>query len=90
MYIILTADNNVYMNKTLKGLERSMKAKLDKNDFKSFGQHYVLSMTTKDVEFVQDAKRLSAIPIQNLYKKDKLSLMMLGIFIIQFIILVRG
>jgi len=89
MYCVITEDG-VETARTLKGINNRLKAKLDKVEFKRLGGDYIVTLTNRDLEFVQDKKRMSMIPIDKLYKTDNSKMMLMFILVLSFISAVRG
>ena len=89
MYIVIT-ENHVYTGKSLTLLNRSMGAQMDEDEFKQVGADSVAILTAKDLDFVQDKRKLSSIMFVNFFKKDTLprNLMIFNI-ILTFIMFVR-
>ena len=89
MYIVIT-ENHVYTGKSLTLLNCSMGAQMDEDEFKQIGADSVAILTAKDLDFVQDKRKLSSIMFGNFFKKDTLprNLMIINI-ILTFIMFVR-
>lgn len=89
MYYIIT-DNGVYTGKSLSQANRKLNAKLEDTETLSLGADKVVKLTNKDIDFVQDKKRLSLIPITNLYKSDNsMKYMVMAILFLNFILLMK-
>lgn len=89
MYYIIT-DNGVFTGKSLQSANRKLNAKLEDVETVSLGADKVVKLTNKDIDFVQDKKRLSLIPITNLYKSDNsMKYMVMAILFLNFILLVK-
>lgn len=69
MYYVIT-DNKVFSARSLKELEKKHKMTFAETDFISHGADFVVKLSQKDIEVALDARRLSLIPISNLFKKD--------------------
>jgi len=69
MFICIT-DKEVYMSHSYKALNKKMNALIPIDDFKKIGTNYISILSSEDLSFVRDLKKMSAIPISNLYKKD--------------------
>lgn len=89
MYIAIT-DTRVYTAKNLSMLNRTMNGLMEENEFKQIGADNVAILTSSDLNFVQDKKKLSTIMFGNFFKKDTLprNLMILNV-ILTFILFVR-
>lgn len=88
-YYVLT-DTGVLTSSSLQLLNRKLKTKLEAAEMISCGADKVIKLTGADLEFLQDKKRLEAIPIGNLYKTDGMQkYIMIFILILQFITLVK-
>ena len=89
-YYVLT-DTGVHSAPSLRLLNRKLKIKIEETEFSSCGADRVAKLTANDLEFLQDKRRLEAIPIGNLYKTDGMQkYIMIFIVVLQFIILVKG
>lgn len=86
MYVVI-CENGVVVGKTLKEVNKQMDSLIEESEFVRLGSDYVCYMTKQDIDFVQDKKRLSMIPIRNLYKKDNTSLI-LQIVTLLFVVLI--
>lgn len=88
-YYIIT-ENGVHTGKSLQQANRKINAKLDDAETISLGPDKVVKLTNKDIDFVQDKKRLSLIPITNLYKSDNsMKYMVMAILFLNFILLMK-
>jgi hypothetical protein len=88
VYII--TDDGVLTGKTINAANKKLNAKLEDVEMVSLGADKVVKLTDNDIDFVQDKKRLSLIPISNLYKTDNtVKYMTIGILILNFILLVK-
>ena len=87
-YYVIT-EVGVYRASTIKGLNKKLKAKFDRKEFVYIGKDAITRMDDKDIDFVQDKKRLSQIPIETLYKKDYSKYVLYFILFIQLIILIK-
>ena len=89
MLYVLTP-NGVVTGKTLGQVNKKLNAKLEESEFSQLGSDKIVRMETQDIDFVQDKKRLSIIPISNLYKSDgSMKYMLLGMLFLQFFLLVK-
>lgn len=89
MFYIIT-ENGVYSGKTLNSANKKLNAKLDEVEMTSLGADKIIKLTDKDIDFVQDKKRLSLIPIANLYKTDNtVKYMVMLILFLNFILMVK-
>jgi len=89
MYCVITEDG-VVTAKTLNGINKKLSSKVDKLEFRRLGGDYIVTLTNHDLEFVQDKKRMSMIPIDKLYKSDNSKMVLTLIMILSFISAVRG
>lgn len=89
MYIVIT-DTKIHTAKNLPMLNRSMNALFEEDEFKQIGGDSVAILTSSDLDFVQDKRKLSSIMFGNFFKKDTLprTLMIINI-ILTFIMFVR-
>jgi len=88
VYII--TDNGVYSGKTINAANRKLNAKLDEVEMVSLGADKVIRLTDKDIDFVQDKKRISLIPIANLYKSDNsIKYMIMIVLFLNFIMMFK-
>lgn len=89
MYIVIT-DSKIYKGKTLSLLNKEIGGQMDDDEFKSIGGDMVSILTTSDLDFVQDKRKLSSIMFGNFFKKDLLPRnLMIANLIFTFIILTR-
>lgn len=63
---------------------------MEDDEFKSIGGDLIANLTTDDLDFVQDKKKLSSIMFGNFFKKDPLprNLMIINV-VLTFIMLTR-
>jgi hypothetical protein len=88
-YSVIT-DNGLVQSNTLLGINQKLKAKLEDKEFKQLGNDKIVKITDRDLEFIQDKKRLSMIPIRNLYKKNNTTMLLLVVvLVLQFILLIK-
>lgn len=87
LYVI--TPSGVTSGKTLNQINKKLKAKFDENEFTQLGADKITKINTDDVEFVQDKKRLSMIPMSSLYKADNSKYYLIGILILQMILLLK-
>lgn len=89
MYYAIT-ETKVYTAKSLSLLNRSMNGLMDDDEFKQIGGDRVALLTSSDLDFVQDKRKLSTIMFGNFFKKDTLprNLMILNT-ILTFIMFIR-
>lgn len=89
MFYVIT-DNKVYSSSNLDKLNRKNHLKFDFNDFRAHGNDYVVCLSTKDIEFVQDCSKLSNIAMSKLFKADTLPKILLYVLIVMtFITMVK-
>lgn len=62
---------------TKNSLDHKLEISTEDTDYKCFGSDKVFFATTEDMTFLRDAKRLSMIPMERLYKKDTTTHMIL-------------
>lgn len=90
MYYVIT-ENEVVDGKDLNQINKKLYAMLEETDFRSLGEDKIITLTTADLNFVQDKKRMSMIPMERLYKKDTTGkLMLYFILALQVLSFVRG
>lgn len=89
MYYVIT-DHKVYSAKSRGGLNKLIEGKIEDVEMKSIGEDKIVNLSAQDLDFLQDKKRLSMIPIQALYKSDNSKYLLLAVLIVQFIILLKG
>lgn len=89
MYYVVTP-SKIYKGKTLNELNKNIGGKMDDDEFKSIGGDLIANLTSDDLDFVQDKKKLSSIMFGNFFKKDPLPRnLMIANLVFTFIILVR-
>lgn len=88
MFYVIT-NRGVIKGLTLKDVNIKMKTAFEISDFKVVGRDYIIKVTSQDIDFVQDKKRMSQIPIRNLYKADITKLLIYFMLFLQFILLVK-
>lgn len=89
LYVVTS--NNIIVSKSLKELNKRLNSNMELTDFKSRGKDYIITLSNDDIEFVQDAKKMSRIMIQNLFKKsDSVSWILYIIIGLQIILLLKG
>lgn len=89
MYYVVKK-NEIISSKNLRGINKRTNAKFENDEFQAIGSDFITIVNEKDMEFVQDKKRLALIPLQNLYKSENTGKIMLGIIVfMQLIILVK-
>lgn len=89
MYFAIT-DYGVKKAFTRQKLNKKLKGLLENAEFEFFGRDAVTKLTNKDIEFIQDKKRMAQIPIQQLYKKDMTKALIFVVMLLQFILLIKG
>lgn len=87
MYYVIS-DNGIISGKSIKEINRKSKSIFDENEFKACGADKVVKVTNEDIDFVQDKKRLSLIPIKQLYKSDNVNNLLYIIMVMVFIAIV--
>lgn len=89
MYIVIT-DSRVYTGKTLSSLNHSIDGLMNEDEFKQIGSDCVAVLSSFDLDFVQDKKKLSSIMFGNFFKKDLLPRnLMIANIILTLIMFVR-
>lgn len=89
MYYAITK-KGVKTGITLPMLNKKLDAQLSEEEFRREGNDRVIQLTDSDLQFIQDKKTMSKIPIKSLYKKGDNNLILYIILALNFIILVRG
>lgn len=71
MYYVVTK-HGVVTGKTKKEVESNqfVKGRIDYDELNVFGSDYVVNMTERDIDFVQDKQKISQIMFQNFFKQD--------------------
>lgn len=89
MYHVIT-DSGVTTGRNLKLLNKKLDTQLEDSEFKIIGSDKVCKLSNDDLTFLQDKRRLSLIPISNLYKVDNsVKYVVYFILFLQFILLVK-
>lgn len=89
MYLVITP-NKVYKGKTIRELNKAIDGLMDEGEFKSIGGDMVSILTTENLDFVQDKRKLSSIMFGNFFKKDTMPRnLAIANLIFTFIILIR-
>lgn len=87
VYVI--TDQGVISGRSIKEVNTKLQAKMEKEEFISLGPDLVSRLTTKDIEFVQDKHRVSAIMFGNFFRKDNsVKVITLVTLVLVFLILV--
>ncbi|PNT90891.1 hypothetical protein [Clostridium thermosuccinogenes] len=82
--------NGVVSGKSLKQLNEKLNAALEISELKPCGSDLVVKLTEEDLDFIQDKKKMAAIPVSNLYKSDNTTkYIMIGMLFLQFILLIK-
>lgn len=89
MYYAIT-EQGVKKAYTRPQLNKKVKGLLENAEFKYCGRDAVTILNEKDLEFIQDKRRLSQIPVQQLYKRDTTKVILFIILLVQFICLIKG
>lgn len=89
MYYAITS-NGVITTKDLKSLNKQLNSKIEDIETYAAGSDKVVKLSDNDIEFVQDKKRLSLIPITKLYKEDKIITYVYIMIAMLAIIIIRG
>lgn len=89
MYCVIT-DNGPVTGRSLKEVNRKLNSLIEENEFRQLGSDRIIILTEQNLEFVQDKKRMSRIPIEKLFRKNSTITLMLGIImLIEFILLIK-
>lgn len=83
-------DTGVETGLTLQKLNKKLNSKLEKENMKKIGSDYVITLSNSDLQFIQDKKTMSKIPIQKLYKKGNEGLLIYIMLGLQLILLIKG
>lgn len=89
MFYVITK-TGVASGKSIKEINRKTGSIFDVDEFHGIGTDFVVQVDVPDLSFVQDKKRLSMIPMRNLYKKDSLIIFVILNMIMTFFCLVKG
>jgi len=90
LYYVITKQG-VIKASSIKKINNQIKGLTEKLEYTSAGKDFVCNVDNKDIEFLQDKKRLSKIAMDNLYKTDNaIKYILIAMFIMNFIILIRG
>lgn len=90
MYYVIT-ENEVVDGKDLEHVNKKLFAKLEETDFRRLGEDKIITLTAADLNFIQDKKRMSMIPMERLYKKDTTGkLILYFILALQVLSFMRG
>jgi hypothetical protein len=89
MFIVITP-SKIFTAKTLDGINKQIHSQIDMDEFKSIGGDLIVNMSSADLDFVQDKRKLSSIMFGNFFKKDNTARNLIIInLIFTFIILTR-
>lgn len=89
MFYVITT-HAIYKGKTVKDVNNQIKGTLDMDEFKQVGPDMIINLTEKDLDFVQDKRKLSTIMFGNFFKKDNTPKILTIInLIFTFLIMVR-
>lgn len=86
----VVSKTGVTSGKNIKEINRKCDAVFDVDEFRGCGTDFIIQVDVPDLSFVQDKKRLSQIPMRNLYKKDSIIIFVILNLIMTFFCLVRG
>ena len=64
-------DSGVYVSDNLKKLNNVLQAQLDEDEFTVLGADKILKITSADMDFIQDKRKMSRIFFGNFFKEDK-------------------
>lgn len=63
-------DDGILSARDIKTLNKKSDMQFTKEDFRSFGPDYLIQLNENDISFLQDAKKLSNIALNKLFKQD--------------------
>lgn len=88
MYYVITQEG--VSKGSLSSINKKLNTKLETQDFKFLGSDKIVTLSADNLEFLQDKKQLSKIPIQNLFKVDN-TVKYITIFMVflQFILMLK-
>ena len=89
MYVAIT-NTGVYVGKSLKDINKKSKCQFDADEFHAVGNDFVVNVNSLDFSFLQDKKRLSMIPMRNLYKKDNVMIFIIINLFLTLICVFKG
>jgi hypothetical protein len=69
MYYVVT-DFKVYQAKSRSGLNKLIDGKIEDAEMVTIGEDKIVYLNPVNLDFVQDKKRMSQIPMSALYKAD--------------------
>jgi len=87
MYIVINNDN-VYIKKNLKQLNKKLQSEFKQEDFKNYNSNYILNIDNNDLDYKRDIHELNKVFINKLYKKDSSNLINYAFFVIMLLILI--
>lgn len=89
MYFVIKPSGVIY-GRTLGSINKRLAAKIDEVEMESVGADKIIKLNNSDIDFVQDKKRISLIPMSNLYKQDNMTkYLIIAIFVLQFFLLMK-
>jgi len=90
MYYVIT-ESGIRAAKTLKAINKKLNGKLEEAEMQHVGPDKIINLTSKDLEFIRDKKRLSDAAIKSMFKKDNMHVWLLwAVIVLEFINLVKG
>ena len=90
MYIVIT-DFKIHCEKTLDRINSKLNSKLEEQEFKQVGADFIVRLDSHDLDFVQDKKRLSLIPMQSLFPRaNKSNVILYFILLLNVILMLQG
>ena len=86
-YIVVNNDN-VTIKRNLKQLNKKLKTKFTKEEFKKYNNNYIMNITNDDLDYKRDVHELNRVFVSKLYKKDNGNLIIYGFLIMLLLLLV--
>lgn len=87
MYIVINNDN-VYIKKNLKELNKKLQSEFKQEEFKNYNSNYILNINNDDLDYKRDVHELNKVFINKLYKKDASNLINYAFYFIILLLLV--
>lgn len=81
MYYIIR-DSGVETYKTIKEMTKKSDVVVQQEDFKSIGADFIVYLNASDIAFCQDAKKLSTLALNKLFRQDNLPRMILYVMLV--------
>lgn len=70
MYYVV-CDSGVYASDNLKKINDTLRAQIDEDEFTCLGSDKIIKVTSADIDFVQDKRKMSRIFFGNFFREDK-------------------